>query len=483
MSNTLSHLQPTPIWNHFSHLNAIPRASKKEAQVIQFMKAFGENLGLETIVDEIGNVLIKKPATKGMESKATIILQGHLDMVHQKNADTDFDFATQGIKMYVDGDWVRAKGTTLGADNGIGVAAIMSVLAANDLVHPAIEAIFTIDEEVGMTGAMGLKKGFLTGDILLNLDSEEDDALTIGSAGGVDVEIEGDYYEDMLTPNFSFFRLSVKGLSGGHSGVDIHKGKSNAIKLLNRIIFELDKKISVRIGSMNGGSLTNAIPRECTAIIGVETIAIPLLEEAVSFWKDLIQKENRDSDPKMSVELVAEKEECFVLPDTLQKLLIASIYNCPNGIYRMTPALNNLVQSSNNLAKIEVGKGHYKISCHTRSFIESERTDLVNAIRSSFLAVKAKVTEIGPYPGWAPKPNTKTLATMKKVYKKLYGQAPDIFAIHAGLECGILAEIYPHLEIISFGPNITGAHSPDEALQISSTQKFWKYLTTVLAEL
>ena len=483
MSNTLSHLQPSAIWKHFSQLNAIPRASKKEAQIIQFMQAFGVNLGLETIVDEIGNVLIKKPATKGMESKPTIILQGHLDMVHQKNADTDFDFATQGINMYVDNDWVKAKGTTLGADNGIGVAAIMSVLAADDLVHPAIEAIFTIDEEVGMTGAMGLKKGFLTGEILLNLDSEEDDALTIGSAGGVDVEIEGAYYEGMLMPNFSFFKLSVKGLSGGHSGVDIHKGKGNAIKLLNRILFELAKKITVHIGGMNGGSLTNAIPRECTAIIGVETVAIPLLNEEVLFWKDLLQKENKESDPKIIIELVEENEDCFVLPDTLQKLLIASIYNCPNGIYRMTPALNNLVQSSNNLAKIRIGNGRYKISCHTRSFIESERTDLVNAIRSSFLAVEAKVTEIGPYPGWEPKTNTKTLATMKKVYERLYGQAPDIFAIHAGLECGILAETYPHLEIISFGPNITGAHSPDEALQISSTQKFWKYLTTVLAEL
>ncbi len=483
MSNTLNHLQPTAIWKHFSQLNAIPRASKKEAQVIQFMKTFGENLGLETIGDEIGNVLIKKPATKGMESKPTIILQGHLDMVHQKNANTYFDFTTQGINMYVDGDWVRAKGTTLGADNGIGVAAIMSVLAANDLVHPAIEAIFTIDEEVGMTGAMGLKKGFLTGAILLNLDSEEDDALTIGSAGGVDVEIEGSYYESMLSPDVSFFKLSVKGLSGGHSGVDIHKGKGNAIKLLNRLLFELDKNFSVRIGAINGGSLTNAIPRECTAIIGIEKAAIPLLKEAVLSWAVLLQKENKENDPKLAIELTPEKKESFVLPDALQKSLIASIYTCPNGIYRMTPALNNLVQSSNNLAKIQLGNGHYKISCHTRSFIESERADLVNGIRSSFLAINAAITEMDPYPGWKPEPNTQTLATMKKVYERLYGQAPDIFAIHAGLECGILAETYPHLEIISFGPNITGAHSPDEALQISSTQKFWTYLTTVLAVL
>jgi len=449
MSNLLKGLQPSHIWNHFSQLNAVPRASKKEAQVIQFMKDFGQKLGLETIVDETGNVLIKK----------------------------------QGINMYVEGDWVKAKGTTLGADNGIGVAAIMSVLAATDIIHPAIEAIFTIDEEIGMTGAMGLKKGFLSGDILLNLDSEEDDALTIGSAGGVDVDIEGEYYESMLSPDVTFYKLSVKGLSGGHSGVDIHKGKGNAIKLLNRLIFELNKKFEIWIGSIQGGSLTNAIPRECTAIIGVKNKDKAQVEADLSFWLDLLKKEHNYSDPNLMIELSPGEKEIYTLSDPLQKSLIASLYNCPDGIYRMTPSLTNLVQSSNNLAKINIGNGTYKISCHARSFIESERNDLVNAITNSFLSTKAKVTAVAPYPGWKPEPNTKTVATMKKVYAALYGQEPEIFAIHAGLECGILSETYPHLEIISFGPNIKGAHSPDEALQISSTQKFWRYLTTVLAEL
>ena len=477
----MKHLQPTAIWTNFSHLNAIPRASKKEEQVIEFIKNFGEDLGLETIVDAIGNVLIKKAATAGMEAKPTVIIQGHLDMVHQKNDDTDFDFATQGIQMYVEGDWVKAKGTTLGADNGIGVAAIMSVLAADDMKHPAIEALFTIDEEVGMTGAMGVKKDFLTGSVLLNLDSEEDDALTIGSAGGVDIEIDGTYETTSISTEFTFFELIVKGLTGGHSGVDIHTGRSNAIKVLNRVLFELNKGFEVRIHSINGGSLTNAIPRECRAIIALKTDKTNDFEKALTRWNDQIRKENDFSDPTLNITATATKNQSKVLTESFQKQLIANLYTCPNGIYRMTPSLNNLVQTSNNLAKITVENGVYKICCHTRSFIESERDDLVNVIRNSFLSIQATVTEVGPYPGWNPNPNTKTVATMKAIYKRLYGKEPGIFAIHAGLECGILAELYPNLEIISFGPNISGAHSPDEQLQISSTQKFWTYLTHVLA--
>ena len=410
-------------------------------------------------------------------------MQGHLDMVHQKNDDTDFDFATQGIQMYVDGDWVKAKGTTLGADNGIGVAAIMSVLAADDMKHPAIEALFTIDEEVGMTGAMGVKKDFLTGSVLLNLDSEEDDALTIGSAGGVDIEIDGTYETTSISTEFTFFELIVKGLTGGHSGVDIHTGRSNAIKVLNRVLFELNKVFELKIHSINGGSLTNAIPRECRAVIALKTDKTNDFEKALTRWNDQIRKENDFSDPTLNITATATKNQSKVLTESFQKQLIASLYTCPNGIYRMTPSLNNLVQTSNNLAKITVENGVYKICCHTRSFIESERDDLVNVIRNSFLSIQATVTEVGPYPGWNPNPNTKTVATMKAIYKRLYGKEPGIFAIHAGLECGILAELYPNLEIISFGPNISGAHSPDEQLQISSTQKFWTYLTHVLAEI
>ena len=483
MSNTLSHLQPTAIWQHFSQLNAIPRASKKEERVIQFMKGFGENLGLETIVDQTGNVLIKKPATAGMEAKPTIILQAHLDMVHQKNAATEFDFATQGIEMYVDGDWVRAKGTTLGADNGIGVAAIMSVLAANKLVHPAIEAIFTIDEEVGMTGAMDLQKGFLTGDILLNLDSEEDHILTVGSAGGVDVVIQGEYKLKELKANYTFFQLTLKGLTGGHSGVDIHKGGSNAIKLLSRVLFEVNKKCAIRIAAIVGGDMTSAIPRECTATIALELRAIPTFQDQIKQWSTLLQKENKDSDPGLMIEIGQVKKAIPVLSKRMQGKLLSSLYTCPYGIYRMTPSLNNLVQSSNNIGKILVENGTYHIGCFARSFIESERRDVVNVIRNCFAPMKANITENNPFPGWQPRPNTKTVTTMKQVYTSLFGQAPEIYAIHAGLECGVLSETYPHLEIVSFGPNIKGAHSPEEALQISSTQKFWQYLISVLKEL
>jgi len=483
MSNTVKQLQPTNLWKHFSQLNAVPRASKKERQVIQFIKEFGQNLGLETIVDETGNVLIKKPATSGMESKATVILQGHLDMVHQKNADTIFDFATQGINMYVEGDWVKAKGTTLGADNGIGVAAMMTVLAATDLIHPAIEAIFTIDEEIGMTGAMGLKKDFLTGSILLNLDSEEDDILTVGSAGGVDVVVEGNYQPKELNSTYTFVQLTLKGLTGGHSGVDIHRGGSNAIKLLSRVLFEINIKRPIRISAIIGGTMTSAIPRECKAVIAVKKLELTELLVQVTHWKNLLQKENNFSDPNLTLEIKGLQGKVLVLPKRIQRKLLTSLYTCPYGIYRMTPALNNLVQSSNNIGKIVVGNGKFQISCLTRSFIESERTDLVNVIKNCFSTLKASITEVGPFPGWNPAPNTKTVTSMKKVYASLFGQAPEIYAIHAGLECGILSEIYPHLEIISFGPNIKGAHSPEEALQISSTQKFWKYLTAVLKEL
>ena len=483
MSNPLEHLQPKMLWQHFSQLNAVPRASKKEAQVIQFIKVFGQNLGLETIEDETGNVLIKKPATEGMEAKATVILQGHLDMVHQKNADTVFDFATQGINMYVAEDWVKAKGTTLGADNGIGVAAMMTVLAATDLSHPAIEAIFTIDEEIGMTGAMGLKKDFLKGSILLNLDSEEDSILTVGSAGGVDVEIKGSYKEKELKANYTFFQLTLKGLAGGHSGVDIHRGGSNAIKLLSRLLFEINKECSVRIGSIVGGDMTSAIPRECTTIIAVKQTTIPKFQDLIKQWSTLLKKENKDSDPELRIVISDLKKAIPVLSKGMQRKLLSSLYTCPYGIYRMTPSLNNLVQSSNNLGKIIVGNGSYHIGCFARSFIESERVDVVNVIRNCFAPMKASITEVAPFPGWNPAPNTKTVTVMKQVYESIFGQAPEIYAIHAGLECGILSETYPHLEIVSFGPNVKGAHSPEEALQISSTQKFWKYLTSVLREL
>ena len=483
MSLTIEQLQPKMLWHHFSQLNAIPRASKKEAQVIQFIKAFGQNLGLETIEDETGNVLIKKPATAGMTSKPTIILQAHLDMVHQKNADTDFDFATQGINMYVDGDWVTAKGTTLGADNGIGVAAMMTVLAANDLVHPAIEAIFTVDEEVGMTGAIGLKKDFLTGSILLNLDSEEDHILTIGSAGGVDIVMDGTYKTKTANANYTFFQVKIKGLAGGHSGVDIHRGGSNAIKLLSRVLFEVTKEVEIRISSITGGDKTSAIPRECSATIAVHNTNIADFQGQIAHWTQLLQEENSFSDPDLTMTLKAVKQNTTVLSKKFQSKLLASLYTCPYGIYRMTPALNHLVQSSNNIGKISVEKGIVQIGCFARSFIESERRDVVNVIQNCFLPIKATLTEVDPFPSWNPAPDTTTVTRTKKIYADLFGQSPEIDAIHAGLECGILSETYPHLEIVSFGPNIKGAHSPDEALQISSTQKFWRYLTAVLAEL
>lgn len=479
MSDKIRQLAPKELWNHFADLNAVPRPSKKEQKVIQFMKSFGEGLGLKTFVDEVGNVIIKKPATKGLEHKETIVLQSHLDMVHQKNSDTQFDFETQGIEMFVDGDWVKARGTTLGADNGIGVAAIMSLLASSDIPHPPIEALFTIDEETGMTGALALKGGLLDGKILLNLDTEEDNELTIGCAGGVDVTASGTYNQE--TPEHkTALRISVKGLTGGHSGVDIHKGRGNANKILNRLLTGLTNSFKISIAAIDGGSLRNAIPREAVADVVVAENVASELQKAVSNYNSIVQKENIFTDPNLIISCESIPAPSKVLNSEFQSALLRSIYACPNGIYRMTPAILGLVQTSNNVARVLVKDGKYSIQCLTRSSVNSEKADLAQAITSAFELSGATVSLGGSYPGWEPKPDAPIVKLMSELYQERYNEAANVDAIHAGLECGILGTNYPGMQMISFGPNIYGAHSPDEKVQISSVQKFWGYLLEVL---
>ncbi len=479
MSDKIRQLAPKELWSFFADLNEVPRPSKKEQRVIEFMKNFGENLGLKTLVDEVGNVIIKKPASKGMEQKETIVLQSHLDMVHQKNSDTQFDFDTQGIEMFVDGDWVKAKGTTLGADNGIGVAAIMSLLASSDIAHPAIEALFTIDEETGMTGALALKGGLLDGKILLNLDTEEDNELTIGCAGGVDVTATGKYNEES-TNNKSAFRISVKGLTGGHSGVDIHKGRGNANKILNRLLTGLTNGFQVSIAAIDGGSLRNAIPREAVADVVVAETQTEEFVKAISNFNAIIKKENIYTDPNLNITCEAVPLPAKVLNKDFQSALLRAVYACPNGIYRMTPALLGLVQTSNNVARILVKDGSYSIQCLTRSSVNSEKTDLAQAITGAFELAGATVSLGGSYPGWEPRPDAPIVKLMSELYQERYNEPANVDAIHAGLECGILGTNYPGMQMISFGPNIYGAHSPDEKVQISSVQKFWGFLLEVL---
>lgn len=478
MSDDIRALQPEIMWNHFADLNAVPRPSKKEERVIAFMKKFGEDLGLETVVDEVGNVIIKKPASPGMEDRKTIVMQSHLDMVHQKNNDTDFDFDTQGIEMYIDGDWVKAKGTTLGADNGIGVASIMAVLSSNEIQHPALEALFTIDEETGMTGAMGLKGGLLDAEIMLNLDTEDDDELTIGCAGGIDVTAAGAYATEQVEGEAMV--ISLKGLSGGHSGMDIHRGRGNANKLMNRVLWELYKACDVRVHAIDGGGLRNAIPRESNAMIVVPSANVSALMSKIDALSKTLKAEYQSTDPSLELTATKTTNPGTAMNRTDQEKLLRAIYSCPMGIYRMSPDIEDLVQTSNNVARVIVKGGNYSVQCLCRSSVDSEKIDEANMITACFEQIGAQVTTDGEYPGWEPRPGAAIVNTMSEIYMELFNDEPHVMACHAGLECGILGTNYPDMEMISFGPNIKGAHSPDERVQISSVQKYWSLLMETL---
>ncbi len=480
MNSPIKTLEPISIWSHFADLNAVPRPSKKEERVIQFMMDFGKNLNLETFKDNAGNVVIKKPATTGMENRKTVVLQGHLDMVHQKNSGTHFDFDSQGIDMYVEGDWVKANGTTLGADNGLGVAAIMAILSSSDIAHPAIEALFTIDEETGMTGAMELDSSLISGKILLNLDTEEDDEIGIGCAGGVDVTAEQTYKEEETPSNVMAYKISVTGLQGGHSGMDIHKGLGNANKLMNRILFDGFTNYGLRISSIHGGSLRNAIPRESFAIAIIDKATKDAFESEMDQKIAAITSEYLSLEPNMIISISETKTPDMVMELGIQEGITKAIYAALNGVYRMSPDVENLVETSNNIAKVTIENGSLKVECLTRSSSETSKWDLANSLQSCFELAGCEVSFSGNYPGWLPNINSEILNLMVATYERLFESKPRVAACHAGLECGILGEHFPGMDMISFGPNILGAHSPDEKAQISSTQKFWKLLKEVL---
>lgn len=480
MNSEIRNLEPKVVWNHFADLNAVPRPSKKEERVIQFMVDFGKKLQLKTSVDKVGNVIICKNATPGMEGRKTVVMQGHLDMVHQKNSDTVFDFDVEGIKMFVDGDWVKAQGTTLGADNGLGVAAIMGILSSTDIPHPAIEALFTIDEETGMTGAMGLEAGILTGEILLNLDTEEDDEIGIGCAGGVDVTATRGYALEETPKNTLAFELSVTGLNGGHSGMDIHKGLGNANKIMNRLLFDGFTNFGLRVAEINGGSLRNAIPRESFATVVIDAVSKEPFFFEIGQLIDIIKIEFATLEPNLTIELNEVTVPTSIMDLGVQEGLIKAIYAALNGVYRMSPDIDGLVETSNNVARVIVKDGAIKIGCLTRSSSETNKWDLANSLRSVFELAGFDVDFKGTYPGWLPNTNSDILKVLKKLYVEINNAEPHVAACHAGLECGILGQNYPDMDMISFGPNIRGAHSPDERAQVSSTQKFWKYLLEIL---
>ena len=480
MSTAIRQLEPSSLWNHFSDLNAVPRPSKKEERIIQFMVDFGEKLKLETKVDSVGNVIITKPATKGFENLKTVVLQSHLDMVHQKNTDTIFDFDKEGIKMIMDGDWVKADGTTLGADNGLGVASIMAILSSTDISHPEIEALFTIDEETGMTGAMGLEGGLLNGEILLNLDTEDDDEIDIGCAGGIDITATRTYKEESTPIKTTAYQISVTGLQGGHSGMDIHKGLGNANKIMNRLLYNGFEQFGLRISEISGGSLRNAIPRESFATIVIDEVHKDTFLFEIGILIEIIKKEFNTIDSGLTIDIQSTNTPDKIMNLGVQEGLIKAIYATLNGVYRMSPDIEDLVETSNNVAKVIVKEGNIKIDCLTRSSSETSKYDLANSLRSAFELAGFEVEYSGSYPGWQPNVNSEILDVLKSQYKNLFKEEPRVVACHAGLECGILGQNYPNMDMISFGPTIRGAHSPDEKVSISSVQKFWKFLLSIL---
>ena len=473
-------LEPVAMWNHFADLNAVPRGSKKEERVIQFMVDFGNQLRLETIVDKIQNVIIKKPASPGMEDRKTIILQSHLDMVHQKNNDTQFDFDSQGIDMIVEGDWVRANGTTLGADNGIGVASIMAILSSDTIQHPAIEAMFTIDEETGMTGAIQLDPSNFSGEILLNLDTEDDDELSIGCAGGIDTNTKYTCNTEAIHPGSTCFSITVKGLLGGHSGMDIDKGRGNANKMMNRLLKHISSALDLQLVSIDGGSLRNAIPRESTAVIAVQTSAINDLKEALTYMASVLSIEYKSIEKELAVSL----DECSTSSDAIVQedmlIILDALQAVHNGVFRMSPDIDELVETSSSLARVILKDGEFITQSLQRSSVESTKDNVAATIRATFELMGCDVVQSGDYPGWQPNPNSEILTIMSELYKERYNEEPKIKACHAGLECGILLRHLPTVDMISFGPNIRAAHSPDEKVQVSSVQKYWGYLMEAL---
>jgi dipeptidase D len=480
MSDELRKLEPICLWNKFADLNGVPRPSKKEERIIEFIKAFGNSLGLETFEDQIRNVIIRKPATPGMENRKSIVLQSHLDMVHQKNNETVFDFDVQGIEMFVDNDWIKAKGTTLGADNGIGVATIMAILESDTIPHPAIEALFTIDEETGMTGALNLKAGILKGSILLNLDTEQDDEIDIGCAGGIDVTAIGNYQMEELPADYSAWRISVKGLNGGHSGMDIHKGLGNANKIMNRLLYKGFELFGLAVSEINGGSLRNAIPRESESIIILPKNKINDFNTAFEQLIKDIKFELKTTEPTLQIGLQEVPLPNLIMNADSQIQLINAIYSVSNGVYRMSADIDNLVETSNNLARVIVKDGKIFIACLTRSSIESSKMDLAQALEANFKMANLQVSFSGSYPGWTPNVSSPILKVLTSVYEQLYQKKPKVVACHAGLECGILGKNYPNMDMISFGPTILGAHSPDERVSISSVQKYWRFVLEIL---
>ncbi len=480
MSKEILNLEPKAIWKHFYSLTQIPRPSKHEDEIQAFMVNFGNSLGLETIKDEVGNIIIRKPATAGMENRKGVVLQGHLDMVPQKNSDKNHNWTKDPIDAIIDGEWVTADGTTLGADNGMGVAAAMAVLESTTMVHGPVEALFTCDEETGMTGAFGLKAGVLKGDILINMDSEDEGELYIGCAGGTNANAEFTYKSEAVPAGMKAYKLALTGLKGGHSGVDIPLQRGNSNKLLNRFLRSSAGKFGLRLASIDGGSLRNAIPRESFATVVVPSDKATEFEAAVPKCFDVFKAELDKTEPYMTFNVEATDLPKNLIDLATQTALFNAVYACPNGVMRMSDSMEGLVETSNNVAIVKSDNGKIKVLTLIRSSVDSGKKDLENMVESVFQLAGAKIVMDGQYPGWKPNVDSPILKAMSDIYNNKYGVIPKVTAIHAGLECGLLGGVYPNWDMISFGPTIRFPHSPDEKVNIASVQKFWDFTIETL---
>jgi len=477
---SITKLNPTRVWKNFYSLTQIPRPSKKEGKAVLFLEKFGKNLGLETIKDELGNVIIRKPATPGMENRTGIILQAHIDMVPQKNSDKVHNFETDPIVPRIVDEWVYATGTTLGADNGMGVAVAMAVLEAKDLVHGPVEVLITIDEETGMTGSRGLKAGILKGDILINLDSEDEGELYVGCAGGMDATATFKYKDEPTPAGYVGMKLNITGMKGGHSGMDIVLGRGNANKSLVRILLPLIKETKARVASFEGGSLRNAIPRESFATIAVPAAMVNAAKKLVDKHFKEIVNELAAQEPNIKITIEECKTPSKVIDASTTLKAVLAILACPNGVERMSDAMDGLVETSNNLAIVKSQDGIIDIKCLMRSSVDSAKDVLAATLSAVFELAGAEVKLTGGYPGWKPNMDSAVLAIMKNVYKKMYGAEPKVKAIHAGLECGILGGTYSNWDMISCGPTIKSPHSPDERVNIKTVEKWWNYVVEIL---
>jgi len=480
MDNTFINLSPESVWKYFYDITRIPRPSKKEEKVAKYLIDFAKKHKLGFEQDETGNILIRKPAITGMEKRKMVCLQSHMDMVCEKNTDVEFDFEKDPIQAYVDGEWLKAKGTTLGADDGIGIATQLAILSSTNIEHGPLECLFTVDEETGLTGAFGLSPGFLKSEILLNLDSEDDGQIFIGCAGGMDTTIKI-WYKKELVPDWALpYKISVKGLKGGHSGDDINKGLGNANKILNRLLFKAWNQFGVRLNEFDGGNLRNAIAREAEAIVLVNKAIIDKFNKLVEEFNKTVKKELKTTEPDLVVKTFQVERPYFVIDESSQRKLINVLYACPHGVIEMSRDIPNFVETSTNLASVKTESDYFYITTSQRSSVQSSLEDVANMVSSVFKLVDADIDHSDGYPGWTPNPKSEILEIARSTYHRLYSSDPKVLAVHAGLECGLIGEKYPGMDMISYGPDLKGVHSPDERINIKSVERFWDLTIEIL---